>query len=183
MWLRKRLIKHRNPTDNKSLNDGRKFQWCNFTSFQMCWEVHLGAGISAEPVKPQSTDSMLCPLPRTPKYSPEMRAFPMILSPRTLRGRGSWQVHPGLLCEWINIKMCTNFKNKTKQFSSLFQLPLPPCPANRCFPWCLWPRVACRARAPRAMGQLLYSSAEEFLVSNLTSPKHETSFVFFQQHI
>lgn len=34
-------------------------------------------------------------------------------------------------------------------------------------------------RAPRAVGQLLYSSAEEFLVSNLTSPKHETSFVFF----
>ena len=106
VWLKKRLIKQCNPTDNKSLNDRRKLQWCNFPSFQMCWEVHLGAGFFVEPVKPQSIDSMLChsawgltSAQWTSKYSPEMRALPITLKPRTLWGRGCWQVHPGLLCE------------------------------------------------------------------------------------
>lgn len=51
---------------------------------------------------------------------------------------------------WINTKCVQT--SKTKQFSSLFQFPLPPCLVNRCFPWCLWPRVACRDTGPQSNG-------------------------------
>lgn len=55
-----------------------------------------------------------------------------------------------------------------------------PTPSQQVFP--MMPLATCclhGTQAPRAMGQRLSGSAEEFLVPNLTSTKHETSFLFF----